>query len=237
MALRMLRAPSMALGRGLATCSGPLGPWRKRVPFFHQVDAALHLDGEAGDILAPDDKVYLGAVLGGPDLVEGLAGLGAISDLLVDAEFRLALWEEEIEPLLRGDPAGKLKATTIIEWLAELHPGRFSVSQLLTLQRRLQDWRALNGPEQEVYFPQEHPPGREAQIDFTHSNSLGVTIASQPLPPHAVPADTHPLGVALRRGHHRRDLPGVAAGYPVRPVDTGRGPPGGAHRQYFRRNS
>ena len=147
------------------------------------------------------------------------------------------VWEEEIEPLLRGDPAGKLKATTIIEWLAELHPSRFSVSQLRTLQRRLQDWRALNGPEQEVYFPQEHPPGREAQIDFTHSNSLGVTIASQPLPPHAVPADTHPLGVALRRGHHRRDLPGVAAGYPVRPVDTGRGPPGGAHRQYFRRNS
>ena len=25
------------------------------------------------------------------------------------------VWEEEIEPLLRGDPAGKLKATTIIE--------------------------------------------------------------------------------------------------------------------------
>lgn len=24
-------------------------------------------------------------------------------------------WEEEIEPLLRGDPKGKLKATTIIE--------------------------------------------------------------------------------------------------------------------------
>ncbi len=25
------------------------------------------------------------------------------------------VWEEEIEPLLRGDPKGKLKATTIIE--------------------------------------------------------------------------------------------------------------------------
>ena len=25
------------------------------------------------------------------------------------------VWEEEIEPLLRGDPGGKLKATTIIE--------------------------------------------------------------------------------------------------------------------------
>ena len=33
-----------------------------------------------------------------------------------------------------------------------------------------------------MYFPQEHPPGREAQFDFTHCNSLGVTIAGQPYP-------------------------------------------------------
>ena len=46
--------------------------------------------------------------------------------------------------------------------------------------RRLQDWRALNGPDQEVYFPQEHPPGREAQIDLTHCNSLRVTIGGRP---------------------------------------------------------
>ena len=92
------------------------------------------------------------------------------------------VWEEEIEPLLRDDPKGRLKATTIIEWLEEQYPGRFSASQLRTLQRRLQDWRALNGPDQEVYFPQDHPPGREAQFDFTHANSLGVTIAGQPYP-------------------------------------------------------
>ena len=94
------------------------------------------------------------------------------------------VWEEEIEPLLQGESAGQLKATTIIEWLEEQHPGRFSASQLRTLQRRLQDWRALHGPDQEVYFPQEHPqehpPGRESQFDFTHGNSLGVTIAGQP---------------------------------------------------------
>ena len=88
------------------------------------------------------------------------------------------LWEEEMEPLLRDDP----RATTIIEWLADRHPGRFGATQLRTLQRRLQDWRTLHGPGQEVYFPQEHPPGREAQIDFTHGNSLGVTISGQPHP-------------------------------------------------------
>ena len=90
------------------------------------------------------------------------------------------VWEGEIEPLLRGEAAGGLKATTIIEWLEERHPGRFSASQLRTLQRRLQDWRALQGPDREVYFPQEHPPGREAQVDFTHCNSLGVTIGGRP---------------------------------------------------------
>ena len=89
------------------------------------------------------------------------------------------VWEDEILPLLRGEAAGRLRATTIIEWLEEKFPGRFSASQLRTLQRRLQDWRALNGPDQEVYFPQEHPPGREAQLDFTHCNSLGVTIGGQ----------------------------------------------------------
>ena len=39
--------------------------------------------------------------------------------------------------------------------------------------------RALNGPDQEAYFPQEHPPGREAQLDFTHCNPLRVTIGSR----------------------------------------------------------
>ena len=67
------------------------------------------------------------------------------------------VWEEGIEPLLRGDPAGRLKATTIIKWLEEDHPGRFSASQLRTLQRRLQDWRALNGalPHQNRYPTKE----------------------------------------------------------------------------------
>ena len=63
------------------------------------------------------------------------------------------VWEEEILPLLEGGAADRLRATTTIESLEERYPGRFSASQLRTLQRRLQDWRALNGPEQEVYFP------------------------------------------------------------------------------------
>lgn len=93
-----------------------------------------------------------------------------------------AVWSEGIEPLLQRDPAGALQATTILEWLEQQYPGRFGLAQLRTLQRRVRDWRALHGPEQEVFFPQEHPPGREAQVDFTHGKELGITIAGQPFP-------------------------------------------------------
>lgn len=90
------------------------------------------------------------------------------------------IWSEEIEPLLQRDVDGALQATTLLEWLQERHPGRFSHSQLRTLQRRLRDWRAINGPEREVFFPQEHPPGREAQLDFTDGRQLRVTIGGEP---------------------------------------------------------
>ena len=90
------------------------------------------------------------------------------------------VWESDVVPLLRSDPGGELSATTILEWLDERHPGRFGRSQLRTLQRRIRDHRALHGPDREVYFEQEHPPGREAQVDFTHCSELGVTIGGEP---------------------------------------------------------
>ena len=59
------------------------------------------------------------------------------------------VWEQEIEPLLRADVEGILAAPKI-EWLDERHPGGFGRSHLRTLQRRMKDWRALNGPDREV---------------------------------------------------------------------------------------
>ena len=90
------------------------------------------------------------------------------------------VWDEEIVPLLKADVEGILAAPTILEWLDEQHPGSFGRSHLRTLQRRMRDWRALNGPDREVYFEQEHPPGREAQMDFTHCGELGITIGGEP---------------------------------------------------------
>ena len=90
------------------------------------------------------------------------------------------VWAEEIVPLLERDVERVLQATTLLELLESRHPGRFALGQLRTLQRRVRDWRALHGPDREVYFEQAHPPGREAQIDFTHGAELGVTIAGEP---------------------------------------------------------
>ena len=89
------------------------------------------------------------------------------------------VWAEDIEPLLRTDVEGVLSAPTVLEWLDGRHPGRFGRSHLRTLQRRMRDWRALHGPDREVYFEQEHPPGREAQMDFTYCGELGVTIGGE----------------------------------------------------------
>ncbi|MGH8702859.1 MAG: IS21 family transposase [Burkholderiales bacterium] len=90
-----------------------------------------------------------------------------------------AVWPE-VEALLRQD--GGLQAKTVWLELNERYPGRFSAGQLRTLQRRLLAWRARSGPDREVFFPQLHVPGVQAQSDFTDMATLGVVIAGQPFP-------------------------------------------------------
>jgi hypothetical protein len=41
----------------------------------------------------------------------------------------------------------------------EQRPGAYQGHELRTLQRRIKDWRALEGPEKELFFPQAHVPG------------------------------------------------------------------------------
>lgn len=86
------------------------------------------------------------------------------------------VWPEVVEPLLVEDKDGKLEAKTIFAELGRRWPGVFEAGQLRTLQRRVRAWRAERGPEKEVYFQQEHVPGRMASIDFTHADELGITI-------------------------------------------------------------
>src|SRR5713101_6037227 len=85
---------------------------------------------------------------------------------------------DELRAMLAVNPG--LQAKTLFAYLQRRYPGQFAPGQLRTLQRQLQAWRALEGPEKEVFFPQEHPPGELAASDFCHLTALGVTLAGQP---------------------------------------------------------
>ena len=69
-----------------------------------------------------------------------------------------------------------LEAKTIFDYLQRQKPGQHQDGQLRTLQRRIKQWRATNGPPKEVFFPQNHYPGILCASDFTHMTSLGITI-------------------------------------------------------------
>lgn len=85
----------------------------------------------------------------------------------------------EVAELLEREPG--LQAKTILEELQGRYPGRFSDGQLRTLQRRVREWRALEGPAKEVVFPQVHEPGELCASDFTDLTGLGVTLGGEPL--------------------------------------------------------
>ena len=88
------------------------------------------------------------------------------------------VWQSKIVPMLEAAPG--LRAVAIFEELCRRHP-EIGTSVRRTLERRVTQWRALNGPERDVIFRQEHPPGRMGLSDFTEVAELAITIAGAPL--------------------------------------------------------
>ena len=88
------------------------------------------------------------------------------------------VWDREIVPLLRNAP--HLMGITVLRKLQEDHPGHYPDSMRRTLERRIHQWRALEGPSQEIFFPQEHQPGMRGLSDFTDMSKLCVTIGGAP---------------------------------------------------------
>lgn len=88
------------------------------------------------------------------------------------------VWEA-VQRQIQESPG--LEAKTLFEWLQREYPGRFSDGQVRTLQRRIKLWRATEGPAQEVYFGQQHEPGKLCASDFTHMTKLEITIQGQTL--------------------------------------------------------
>jgi hypothetical protein len=88
------------------------------------------------------------------------------------------VWDSEIVPMLEGAPS--IRAVAIFEEIRHREPG-LAAGVRRTLERRIARWRALNGPDRDVIFRQEHPPGRMGLSDFTDLGALGITIAGERL--------------------------------------------------------
>lgn len=84
-----------------------------------------------------------------------------------------------LEAMLTDAP--QLESKALFEHLQEQSPGKYEPGQLRTLQRHIERWRAAHGPEQEVFFAQEHRPGEAGQTDFTWGIELGITIGGEAL--------------------------------------------------------
>lgn len=84
----------------------------------------------------------------------------------------------EVKVRLSQSPG--LEAKTLFDDLQERYPGKYGNGQLRSLQRKIKRWRAEEGPAKEIYFPQKHYPGVLCESDFTHMNSLGITIGGIP---------------------------------------------------------
>jgi hypothetical protein len=85
-----------------------------------------------------------------------------------------AVWDDEIVAMLKAAPG--LRPVAIFEEVRRRHP-ELGDNIRRTLERRIRAWRALHGPEREVIFRQEHPPGRLGLSDFTDMAGLAVTVS------------------------------------------------------------
>jgi hypothetical protein len=86
------------------------------------------------------------------------------------------VWDSEIVPMLAAAPG--IRAVAIFEEICRRNPG-IAPGVRRTLERRVAGWRALNGPNRDVMFCQEHPPGRMGLSDFTDMGALDITIAGE----------------------------------------------------------
>ncbi len=85
---------------------------------------------------------------------------------------------DELRQILKDIPG--LEAKILFMDLLGRRPERYQEGQLRTFQRKVKRWRALEGPDKEVFFAQAHRPGEAMQTDFTWASTLGVTIGGEP---------------------------------------------------------
>ena len=119
------------------------------------------------------------------------AGISRASGFRVDADPRLpsqkkaprerrrpdplaAIFEAEVVPILKASPG--IRKIGVLAEMRRRHP-ELNPNIRRTLERRITEWRAQHGPEQDVIFRQEHEPGRMGLSDFTDTSALAITVA------------------------------------------------------------
>jgi hypothetical protein len=60
--------------------------------------------------------------------------------------------------------------------------GTYTDGQLRSFQRRVRRWRAQHGPDQEVFFQQQHRPGEALQTDWTDGDRFAITLGGEAFP-------------------------------------------------------
>jgi hypothetical protein len=89
------------------------------------------------------------------------------------------VWDSVLVPMLEKAP--QLEPQTLLLHLEQTFPGREWFRHKRTLQRRVEQWRALHGPSREVMFLQEHRAGVLGISDFTLLKGEPITVAGQVL--------------------------------------------------------
>jgi len=88
------------------------------------------------------------------------------------------IWPKAME-MLREAP--ELEAKALFEHLLPKVVGVLEEKHLRTFQRRVKSWRLEQGPDKEVFFTQEHTPGKVLAMDWTDMGGLGITIGGRAL--------------------------------------------------------
>jgi transposase InsO family protein len=86
----------------------------------------------------------------------------------------IAIFDAEIVPMLEAAPG--LRPIAVFEEMQRRHP-ELPERVRRTMERRIRQWRALNGKERDVIFRQVQEPGRMGLSDFTEMSDLAVRVA------------------------------------------------------------
>lgn len=89
------------------------------------------------------------------------------------------VWESVLVPMLEKAP--QLEPQTLLLHLERTFPGQEWYRRKRTLQRRVEQWRALHGPAREVMFLQEQRAGVLGISDFTVLKGEPITICGEAL--------------------------------------------------------